>query len=143
MRRLVLVILLLVPCAVQAQNPTWQLVATTGPEDRYEAEAVYDTARQRVILFGGTPGSGVGTNETWGWDGSRWVQLADSGPPPRYAPAMAYDAARDRVVLFGGIAGGVRLGDTWEWDGSRWSQVASTGPQPRAAACTRSRRKSR
>ena len=87
----------------------------------------YDTARERVVIFGGIGDSGY-LADTWEWDGNNWVQrMPDTSPPARSGPAMAYDAARGRVVMFGGANRDASnqtryLADTWEWDGSTWVQ---------------------
>ncbi len=94
----------------------------------------YDTARQRVVLFGG---SSVGSylNDTWEWDGTNWKQIISAtAPSPRYRHVMVYDAARQRVVLFGGSNDNSlsKLNDTWEWDGTSWTQrTPSTAPDGR------------
>jgi hypothetical protein len=89
---------------------------------------VDDSARQRVVAFGGLYNAG-----TWEWDGNNWVQWHPPvSPSPRSDFAMVYDAERRRVVLFGGRDGnGVALRDTWEWNGSRW-QVRGPPVQPPA-----------
>ena len=90
----------------------------------------YESARGRVVLFGGYCGALLG--DTWEWDGTRWTLRSSSGPAPRSGHGMAYDSARGRVVLFGGYSGsGNYLGDTWEWDGASWTQRASSGPASR------------
>ena len=46
----------------------------TGPSVRAAHVMAYDSARQRVVLFGG----GVGPDrlgDTWEWDGKQWVQV--------------------------------------------------------------------
>jgi hypothetical protein len=66
----------------------------------------FDSARGRIVLFGGE-GYGVGGtsqfNDTWEWDGDIWTQVSDIGPSPRQFHAMAYDTKRQRLVLFGSI----------------------------------------
>jgi hypothetical protein len=101
----------------------------------------FDSARARVVLFGGE-GYGVGGtsqfNDTWEWDGDIWTQVSDMGPSPRQFHAMAYDTKRQRLVLFGGMVGtgltASRLGDTWEWNGEYWTQMADTGPSARLSS---------
>jgi hypothetical protein len=106
----------------------WERIDVEGPAARNNAAMVYDVARGRVVLFGGSTGRPSG--ETWEWDGRRWERVgsADEG---RYNCAMAYDARRGRIVRFGGWDGSKRRGDTWEWDGSAWLKVSDTGPEPR------------
>ena len=105
------------------------------PLPRAEHAMAYDSARGRVVLFGGWVWSGGGEafGDTWEWSGARWVQRATAGPSPRRGHAMAYDATRNRVVLFGGSPSYTtnNYGDTWEWDGATWTQRATSGPSPR------------
>jgi hypothetical protein len=108
---------------------TWECDGSTWVERRpaahpgarmYHAMAV-DDARQRVVLFGGSGGSGV-LSDTWEWAGANWSQIFPAAsPPPRTAAAMAFDALRQRITLFGG-SGASLLADTWQWDGVNWAQ---------------------
>jgi hypothetical protein len=44
----------------------------------------YDSIKQKVVLFGGEGGPGIGPlNDTWEWDSAAWVQVADTGPSGR------------------------------------------------------------
>lgn len=92
---------------------------------------VYDCARQRVVLFGGTS-SGVQSNETWEWNGTAWQAIASaSNPVARAGHAMSYDTARQRVVMFGGNNTGIGLlADTWEWSGMLWLPAISANFPP-------------
>jgi hypothetical protein len=84
----------------------------------------YDSARGRVVLFGGgSPTTDLA--DTWEWDGNSWTLPAANNPPARTYHAMAYDSARGRVVMFGGFHDipfdrSVVLGDIWEFDGTHW-----------------------
>jgi Galactose oxidase, central domain len=109
-----------------------------SPTPRTQPSAVYDTARNQIVLFGGTVLDGSGMNDTWTWDGTTWTQQHPvHSPSVRYAAAMAYDPATQRVVLFGGevVTGGqaaTPLGDTWTWDGNDWTQqIPAASPSPR------------
>jgi len=97
--------------------------ATAGPSARIWTAMAYDSARRRVVLFGGADATG-GLGDTWEWDGRKWVQRSPvTSPASRSEHAMAYDTGRGRIVLFGGYGGAVsRLGDTWEWDGRNWAE---------------------
>lgn len=112
---------------------TWQ--TSSGPSPRFGHKMAYDSARGRMVLFGGENPEVGKVGGTWEWDGHTWILRTNSGPLARSDHAMVYDAARGRVVLFGGhrSSGGFfeRLGDTWEWDGNTWTQRASTGPSAR------------
>jgi hypothetical protein len=101
---------------------------------RQSAGMAFDSARGRVVLFGGyssTLAQACGAcgflDDTWTFDGAAWAQMPQppgaATPPARWYPAMAEDAARGDVVLFGGLsAASAYLGDTWTWDGASWTQ---------------------
>jgi galactose oxidase-like protein len=91
------------------------------PPARRGHAMVYDTARKRIVLFGGAGDDLLG--DTWEWDGTDWTQRTPAtAPSPRTGAAMAYDAGRGRLVLFGGTDGSWILDETWEWDGAIWQQ---------------------
>jgi hypothetical protein len=97
---------------------TW-IDRTSGPRPvaRESHAMAYDSARGRVVLFGGYSIYGNILADTWEWDGSTWVQRTPArNPVARYGHAMAYDCARRRVVLFGADS----IDSTWEWDGGTW-----------------------
>ena len=104
------------------------------PPARVNGGLVYDTDRQRAVLFGGGSEYLGGEwydwqplGDTWEWDGNAWQeQTAAASPPPRLNPAMAYDPIRKVTVLYGGLTPEGVLGDTWEWDGQQWQQLFPT-----------------
>lgn len=119
-----------------------QRFPTHAPEGRSAHAMVYDSTRNRIVLFGGRrekqsleDNATYGfLNDTWVYQNGDWTRLETaSAPSGRFFAAAAYDRSRDRVVLFGGNAAGgtVELGnpvyDTWELNGTSWTQVA-TGP---------------
>ena len=116
--------------------PDWLLTLAPSPLARFEHAMAYDSARGRVVLFGGhydyLPSL---LGDTWEWDGSLWVERTPAtSPTARAGHVMAYDSARDRVVLFGGYdeSGGF-LADTWEWNGSTWiERTPATSPPARS-----------
>ena len=55
------------------QSGQWTRAATTGPSIRNGHALAYDSARNRVVLFGGF-GPGQDFSDTWEWDGQRWSQ---------------------------------------------------------------------
>lgn len=124
--------LLLAPAVAQLQwhRPEGPLQLTP----RFGAQIVDDTARGRLVLFGGGK-YGYHFDETWEWDGSRWNERFPAvRPPARSAFAFAYDGVRGRAVLFGGTgASNVALADLWEWDGTSWNLIgAAGGPSARS-----------
>jgi hypothetical protein len=123
--------------AIFGDNPpgdTWEwdpgtggwskLAPTTAPSARFDSAMVWDSQRNRAVLFGGMEGGPDGNPEqdTWEWDPARstWTERTAEGNKPnaRYGHAMAYDPGRGVTVLVGGwdIATGNGLADVWEWD---------------------------
>ncbi len=100
----------------------------SSPPARFSAAMSYDSARQRVVLFGGR-GSTTALNDTWEWDGAAWiVQTPQTSPPALSNPAMTYDVARNVTVLCGQDAANNL--ETWEWTGTNWSSAAAPGFKP-------------
>ena len=73
---------------------------------------IYDPNLQRVLLLGGTPGSGL-YPDVWAWDGVSWTELtpADAGLP-RYGAGVVWDG--ERLLAFGGDRGGA-LDELFGW----------------------------
>lgn len=100
-----------------------------APAPRYGHAMVYDSNRDRIVLFGGAAGE-TSFDDTWVFENGNWTRLAPpTSPPGRRFPGMAYDSVRDRVVLYGGGVTGGRLFDTWEFDGTTWRLIRAEGPQ--------------
>ena len=102
------------------------LASTNRPPARAGHTLAFDSARGRVILFGGRNATGE-LGDTWEYEfyvGWRQV-MTPLAPRPRSGHAMAYDIYRARVVLSGGSNQGQLLGDVWEFDGSAWVQRAT------------------
>ncbi|MFN0134417.1 MAG: kelch repeat-containing protein [Phycisphaerales bacterium] len=107
------------PALAQPCMPNWTQVASTGPSARYGHAMAYDSARQRIVLFGGA-GAGY-FNDTWEWDGAAWTQrITPASPSGRFGHSIAYDSLRAVVVLFGGRSATATLSDTWEYNGATW-----------------------
>ncbi len=108
------------------------------PEGRGGAAMAYDSARRRVILFGGTPtvaDNSVLLADTWEFDGEQWTRRTTANSPPgRTGGVMAYDAARRKTVLVGGVVGDAAVADTWEYDGTNWTQ-RMTAVSPTSYSC--------
>ncbi len=104
--------------------------------------SAYDSARRRVVIFGGrkvVANNQVYMNDLWSFDfaTSTWSQIAPYGTPPqpRQSAGMVYDPIRDRMIVFGGKGGGPSdfLNDTWELslsDPPTWTQLSPAGAVP-------------
>ncbi len=102
-----------------------------GPGPRSRHAMAWDSARARVVLFGGVNAQRVDTNDTWVLDADGWTKIeTEDAPPRRYACAMTYDAFADRIVVFGGLVEGERSADTWVFDNDVWRQIQVQGPSP-------------
>ncbi len=83
----------------------------------------YDSTRRRLVIFGGTPGSGSYKTESYFYSGSLWNLLLPAGPPSSppqntaWPLAIAYDSHRRAMVAilwpFNGSFGGPL--ETWEY----------------------------
>jgi hypothetical protein len=97
--------------------------------------AAHDSARGRLVLFGGRDARGVAQDWTWQWNGIVWQpSYSTVRPVARYGTRAVFDPVRNKVVLFGGEgnATGLVFGDTWEFDGTTWTQrVFATSPGAR------------
>ncbi|MBW1809527.1 MAG: hypothetical protein JRJ87_15125 [Deltaproteobacteria bacterium] len=119
---------------VAGYSPGWTqyLYEMNGPTARAGHSMAYDSARDRMVVFGGS--DGTYNDQTWEWDGRSWKLVCGVGtycvsPAARAGHSMEYDAVRGVVVMFGGEAGStdLTLGDTWEWDGTKWLQQCGDG----------------
>ena len=123
-----------------------KLVPATAPSARYDSAMVWDSKRNRAVLFGGLeiPPAGlvaIPKQDIWEWDPANpgWTNRTTTGPKPsaRYGHGMAYDTGRGLIVLAGGfdIATGNGLADVWDWDPTTaaWTQRL-TGSEPNLPA---------
>ncbi len=107
---------------------TWtELTVTSTPSGRHDFGLVWDSSRNKAVLFAGMQtdlanAAGVPKQDTWEWDpaAATWTERTASGTKPsqRYAHAMAFDGNRKKVMVFGGwdIGSGGSLNDLWEWE---------------------------
>src|SRR5262245_21644329 len=86
----------------------WRVVSGDGPSVRSLGGVAYDSARDRLILYGGGTSPECET-DTWEWDGQRWGRKDVTPPEICDHFAMVYDSARGKTVLVGGQAPGVQL----------------------------------
>jgi hypothetical protein len=103
-----------------ADPPTWTQMTPIGssPLGRRAHAAVYDPARDRMLVYGGSGDSQV-FGDLWALHlegGMIWEPLLTTGtpPPPRYFPSLVYDPSRDRVLVYGGGDDAHSKDDVWE-----------------------------
>ncbi len=118
------------------------------PAGRKDHAMANDTARERVVVFGGRGFGGASGpleacddgslsddegycafDDTWEWDGFDWERIEPNSslaPPARSSHVMFYDFGLDRVLMFGGTADDPRL---WGFDRDGWSIVPSVDPE--------------
>ena len=80
----------------------WTRLSTSGPPPRDDAVLVFDSWRQRLVLFGGRSGQTL-LADTWEWDGTSWSQKGGAGPEARLHAVGAFDAERGVVRIYGGV----------------------------------------
>lgn len=120
------------PCLAQV---AWtRLAPPSAPGARTDSPLAHDSARQRMVLFGGFDPTNAPLADTWEWDGTTWTQqFPTNAPPARGAHGLAFDSLRNVVVLFGGAGTGASFADTWEWDGATWTQKSPVQSPPARA----------
>lgn len=110
-------------------KPQWTNIVSNGaagsPGRRDGHTAVYDSASNRMIVFGGgtdTPGEEPCYNDVWvlafanGLGGSpEWTQLHPTGLTPgrRAAHSAIYDPANNRMVIFAGGSDDAQFYSPW------------------------------
>jgi len=113
----------------------WTSYGTEGPSPRHGHNAIWDAARDRIIVFGGQQESSF-LDDIWEFDtrSNEWRQLpqSGSGPAPRYGAGGAFDAAGDRMLVTHGFTNAGRFDDTWQYDLVRetWTDISPQGARP-------------
>ncbi|HEY3449084.1 MAG TPA: hypothetical protein VGK67_22170 [Myxococcales bacterium] len=117
---------------------TWSpLCLDCAPGGRYVHGLVYDSQRDKVVLFGGSTKEVEFSNDVWEWDAELGWVLVDAGgdpqtrpdlPSPRNRSHFTWDEARNVAVLYGGYSVDAGAGlDTWEYDAATraWTQLSN------------------
>ncbi len=110
----------------------WTEIPTTGeaPSPRVFSGTVYDSQRNRLVVFGGQVGDfqSQAYQDTYALDlaTATWSRLHDGtgeAPSTRMHASLLYDAPRDRYVLFAGHTDLGDANDVWAFDptASTWS----------------------
>ena len=118
--------------------PSWSLLSPGGAlAGRYGHVAIYDAARDRMLVHGGTNTANV-HDDVWALSLAgtpTWTLLTPHGQwPRRYESAAIYDPVRDRMLVVAGrdnpIQGGVTYDEVWSLSlevQPMWRQVDPTG----------------
>jgi len=124
------------------EEPRWSepALGVPRPDARYGNSFVYDSLRDRFLLFGGNArgDENVPLGDTWVLSpgpAMSFAQLTTAGTAPaRYGHNAVYDPVRDRMLVLFGYDGGFRA-DVWQLTlggTPTWSQVATIGTPPSA-----------
>ena len=114
----------------------WQRMKPSGgpPAARFGHTVVFDSARRRLIVFGGQAAGFF--SDVWAYDISRniWDRLApeNAGPLPRYGHSAIHDPARDRMVISHGFTDDGRFDDTWAFElaTNTWLNISPAANRP-------------
>ena len=104
------------------------------PQSRFGHTAIFDSARRRLIVFGGQAGGFF--SDVWAYDivANAWQQLASdaAGPSRRYGHSAIYESARDRMVISHGFTDAGRFDDTWAFDfkTNAWANLSPPKGRP-------------
>ncbi|MBI3893176.1 MAG: PKD domain-containing protein, partial [Candidatus Wallbacteria bacterium] len=108
------------------QSDTWvwdgtmwtRLDTPSAPTGRYLHGMAYDSARDRMVVFGGIDSTETALADSWELEGTTWRALASLAVPgPRFGHLMDFDARRGRTVIFRGSATRATnqpTNETWE-----------------------------
>jgi hypothetical protein len=109
--------------------------SATQPRSRTNHGLLFDTGRNRVLLFGGEPAAvvsnincvddygGVACHDFWEWSGSAWTRVfpldlyGDGSPDPYRLQGIAYDTSRKAGLGLESSTGPGATLATWWWKG--------------------------
>ena len=120
-------------------SPAWSSIQPSGttPPGRSGHTAIYDAARQRMIVFGGDDGgapfAGVLALSLAGAPVWSALDAGGAGSPARTGHAAVADSAGDAMIVFGGDDGAALRSDVWRLalEGTvRWLPVTTSGAPP-------------
>ena len=133
------------------QNETFiaESPSGTAPQGRYGHVATYDSATNRMMVFGGNVTASSCANDVWILSGANgqsgtpaWISASISGvaPSPRTNSGGAFDPNTNSMILFGGSDCSTNyFNDVWVLSNangtvgtSTWTQLAPSGTLPPA-----------
>jgi hypothetical protein len=114
----------------EVQAPT-----AARPIERCLMRAVWDTLRNRILMYGGQTTATPFLDDLWALSHDGWNELArEPRPSARTFYAMIFDGAATNVVLFGGNTADGPVNDLWFLNAQNefWTRMEPTGEPPSA-----------
>lgn len=111
---------------------SWKLLtAASTPGKFLHTNIVYDSGRNKIVLFGGVKAGQGFSNELWEWNGIQWNKMeVDLAPSPRIAHGMVYSKAWKKTLITGGVnEKGENQNEIWSWDGKKFELMDSLMPE--------------
>jgi hypothetical protein len=108
------------PATMHAWNPAsanWLTLASDGPIGAHAT--CYDSARDRIVVVGGTAWGTPADSSVWEWDGTAWLRRTYAPPKIREQSLLVHDIAHDRLILYGRRS----EADTWVRSQGNWQLV--------------------
>ena len=107
-----------------------QLIFAATPAKRIAHDMVYDSASQKIILYGGEKDFNVESwvFDTWSFDyaTNTWTKMEPTGTPYATFSALAYDSESDKIIAWGGMHADEVVSDqTWiyDYDDNTWTNA--------------------
>jgi hypothetical protein len=116
--------------SLPAQNWT-ELPASNAPSPRANSSAIYYSAENQMIIFGGRTDAGS-VNEVWILDlnSNIWENITPTGasPAPRITANAVYDSLMSRMIIWSG-QGAELYNDVWAFNliNNTWTQLWQDG----------------
>ena len=120
---------------METQTLTWTKSPGNEAVARYCHSASYDSANDRLLIFGGLNKSGERLNDLWAYEfaAAQWVRLDDkdagNAPAARFGHRSAYVEKDNELLVFGGILGENAL-YSFNLTTNTWSTVQTKGTSP-------------
>ncbi len=123
---------------LELQSNRWVGLGAIQERPSTDAGMVFDTKRDRAVLFGGSGGNQQALADTWEFDGTSWARKDVSGPGALIGFSMVYDDKAGRTLVYGGFLNNPNAPSSavWSYDGVSWRQVSSNGPALHTASAT-------
>lgn len=98
------------------------------PQQRVNASMAWDSARQRLVLFGGTTAiNHPHFSDTWEFDGVAWTEMNPVSRPPQFGSDSVGDMAYHVQSALTFLVTPTNPVQTWVWNGIDWAML-STSP---------------